>query len=80
MDFWLAPRSQGCRLRLATASYNSGPGRVVEAQKLSGGRRCWPEISPYQAQVTGDHAAHTIYYVDRIDGLYSDLSGDVLED
>ena len=79
-DVWLAPRSQGCRFRLALASYNSGIGNVIEAQKQSGGRQCWPDISPYQAVVTGDHATETINYVDRIDTLYSELSGDVLED
>ena len=80
MDAWLAPRTQGCRIRLAAASYNSGLGNVITAQKYSGGAPCWPEISQYQHLVTGHHSEETINYVARIEREHTSLSGRVLED
>lgn len=64
---WSYPRSSHCRWRLAVASYNAGPGSVIQAQTLSGGRRCWEDIAPFLHQVTGRHSAETIAYVFRVE-------------
>lgn len=75
MDIWFAPRTQGCRVRLAAASYNAGAGNVIQAQKFSGGASCWGEIRKFMTFVTGHHAEETINYVDRIDRTHTRLSG-----
>ena len=51
---------------LGAASYNSGLGSVLNAQRRCNNARLWEDISPCQKQVTGVHAAETITYVSRI--------------
>jgi len=64
---WSFPRSAWCRWRLAVASYNAGPGSIIKAQRLSGGRSCFEDIAPFLHEVTGKHAAETIAYVTRVE-------------
>ena len=40
LHIWHAPRPANCRTDLAVASYNSGPGPVIEGQVKSGGQTC----------------------------------------
>ncbi|WP_427452152.1 transglycosylase SLT domain-containing protein [Litorimonas sp. WD9-15] len=54
-------------LKLGQASYNSGTGNVLRAQKLCGGARDWSGIRPCQSRVTGRHARETLTYVERIE-------------
>ena len=68
--FWAYPRSHLCRWRLAVASYNAGARNVGGAQKKSGGRSCWEDISPFLHEVTGKHSAETIAYVTRVQDNY----------
>lgn len=72
---WSYPRPAFCRLKLVMASYNAGPGNVIEAQKESGGRRCWGHISAHLHKVTGKHSEETISYVNRIVENYLRLKG-----
>ena len=51
---------------LGAASYNSGLGNVLKAQRFCKNARLWHEISPCQNQATGHHAVETITYVSRI--------------
>lgn len=61
---WSAPRPSAQRHQLAQASYNAGPGNIINAQMLCGGARDWSEISPCLTRVTGPrHSAETIGYV-----------------
>lgn len=60
---WTAERPQIERHRLAQASYNAGLGNIVKAQRVCGGARGWPQISPCLSQVTGRHARETQGYV-----------------
>ena len=72
---WSAPRSAECRLELAWASYNAGAGRIIEAQRESGGRRCWADIGPHLHKVTGRHSFETLAYVSRIWTTWRRLRG-----
>lgn len=63
---WAWPRPDEDRQALAQASYNTGTGNVLKAQRLCGGARSWAEISPCLRQVTGRDADQTITYVARI--------------
>lgn len=63
---WSSPRPADDRQALAQASYNTGTGNMLRAQKLCGGARHWPEISPCLRLVTGRDADQTITYVARI--------------
>lgn len=60
---WTAKRPELERHRLAQASYNSGLGNILKAQRLCKGARDWPEISPCLSLVTGRHARETQDYV-----------------
>lgn len=64
--FWRSLRPAEDRQALAQASYNTGTGNVLRAQKLCGGALHWPEISPCLHLVTGRVADQTITYVARI--------------
>ena len=63
---WSYPRSTYCRWRLATASYNAGPGNIIKAQTESGGRSCWKHIASHLHKVTGRHAEETLGYQEQI--------------
>jgi len=64
---WSAPRPSAERHMLAQASYNAGPGNIINAQMLCGGARDWADISPCLPRVTGPrHSAETIGYVTAI--------------
>ncbi len=61
---WSAPRPSQERHFLAQASYNAGPGNIINAQMLCGGARDWVDIAPCLSRVTGPrHSAETIGYV-----------------
>jgi hypothetical protein len=60
---WSSPRPDSDRQALAQASYNTGMGNVLRAQKLCRGTRRWPEISGCLSLVTGRDAQQTIDYV-----------------
>lgn len=70
---WGAPRPELDRHWLAEASYNSGMGNILKAQKLCGGKALWSEISPCLPTVTGALAQQTITYVSRIEEWRRDL-------
>ena len=74
-EYWSAPRSEWCRLRLQVASYNAGEGNLTDAQLASGGEPCWDGIAPHLPAVTGRHASETVGYVARWEGLFADLAG-----
>lgn len=63
---WSSPRPADDRQALAQASYNTGAGNVLRAQKLCAGARNWPAIAPCLHLVTGPDADQTLTYVDRI--------------
>ena len=73
--FWSAPRSAWCRLELQAASYNAGQGRILEAQRLSGGEPCWEGIAPHLHKVTGRHAKETLSYVPKFEKFLLSLWG-----
>jgi len=60
---------------LGAASYNAGFGNILKAQKLSGGERYWRNISPCLPAITGQNAAETIAYVERIERWWSEMCG-----
>lgn len=64
---WSAPRPAEDRQRLAQASYNTGMGNMLHAQRLCGNRASWDGIYPCLRTVTGAAgASQTITYVERI--------------
>lgn len=67
---WSAERTEADRRELAQASYNAGTGNILRAQRACAGARYWPEISTCLPAVTGQHAAETITYVQRIRRWY----------
>lgn len=73
LAFWSSPRTPGERLELAQASYNTGAGHVLEAQKLSGGLLKWCGISKFLHLVTGRHSEETLGYVRLIKKWYNQL-------
>ena len=75
---WSSPRPEACRIRLGTASYNAGFGRILSAQRLALLAPCWDRIGPELPKVTGRHAAETQGYLKRIDRQYVELTGSEL--
>lgn len=68
MRVWKSKRTNYERWKLGLASYNSGAGNVIKAQRYCGGARSWDEIKKCQPLVTGTANAHeTKTYVDRIE-------------
>ena len=72
---WSSKRPEGCRIRLALASYNAGFGNILKAQGVALLSPCWDKIGPALPKVTGKHAKETRAYVDRIDRQYVELAG-----
>ena len=69
--FWFFQRSYICRWTMSIGSYNAGPGNIREAQDYSGGKLCWPEVSPHLYKVTGArHSNETLTYVQRVQIKY----------
>lgn len=66
---WSRNRPEQDRRRLAFASYNAGAGNILAAQRISGNKTHWEQISKHLHLVTGGHAAETINYVARIERL-----------
>lgn len=65
---WSSPRPAEDRQRLAQASYNTGLGNMLRAQRLCLGAASWPEISPCLRPVTGEAGSReTIAYVKMIE-------------
>lgn len=61
---WKTPRPQEERQRIAQASYNSGTGNILKAQRLCNDALLWADISPCLPQVTGPaNAKQTTDYV-----------------
>jgi len=66
-QIWSSRRSAEERQQLAEASYNTGPGHVLQAQAACQGALLWANILPCLASITGaDNARQTIDYVTRI--------------
>lgn len=74
-NVWISPRSAECRWELAAASYNAGPGHIIEAQRRAAGALCWERIRASLPDVTGRHARETIDYVGRVWRTYYRLRG-----
>lgn len=75
---WQERRSMKERIRLMLASYNSGLGNILAAQKwVRGKQQCdgvdWGCIRQGLPHVTGVHAQETIEYVDRVQLFYEQL-------
>lgn len=72
---WIEDRPLKEKLRLMFASYNAGPGNIINAQKVVRSRNMcsgveWGCIKQGLPSVTGHHSKETIQYVDRIEGFY----------
>ncbi len=70
---WKAPRPDVDRHCLAMASYNSGFGNVLEAQKKAGNPNLYADIIKELPSVTGRHSNETVTYVQKILGYCNDL-------
>ena len=63
---WSADRSNIERYMVSAASYNTGAGNMIKAQKLCDNKNTYSEIIPCLPDVTGRHSAETIGYVKNI--------------
>lgn len=70
---WDSPRPAIDRYCLAAASYNSGIGDIVEAQKFQGGKLLYAEIIKGLPMADPKGAKETIKYVRSILTYYNDL-------
>jgi membrane-bound lytic murein transglycosylase F len=70
---WFKRDTRFQRLQLGWAGYNQGAGNTIKAQQLCEGAQLWEDIVPCIPQVTGRHAAETIYYVAVIPRWYKKL-------
>lgn len=68
---WSWPRPELDRNCLAMASYNSGLGDILDAQKAADSASGYREIMAKLPQVEPKHAPETIRYVKRILGYYT---------
>ena len=66
IDEWSWPRPEIDRHCLAMASYNSGLGDILKAQKASGNKLLYRDIIEKLPEVEPDHARETMTYVKRI--------------
>lgn len=67
---WSWPRPEMDRVCLALASYNSGLGHMLNAQKLADNSNLYAPVIHKLPDVTGTHSAETIDYVKKILGFY----------
>ena len=72
---WTHGRTVYERHNLAEASYNTGTGNVLHAQRLCGGAILWKDIMPCLPKVTGRDAKQTTDYVKRI-AKWREMMGD----
>ena len=71
---WWAPRSDDDRRRLAQASYNAGPGRLIAAQRKAGNASDYARIIAALPAITGPkNAAETAGYIIHIERYYAQL-------
>ena len=73
---WKAPRPLEDRIAFTLASYNSGPGHIIQAQRLVVPGRSpnhWQPVADELHRVTGRHAEETRGYVIRIRRLLKSL-------
>lgn len=71
---WTAKRSDVELWRLTLATYNTGMGNMLKAQRVSGGANDFTAIMAYLPAVTGAAGAlETRTYVSRIEGYYAQL-------
>jgi len=66
MRFWSAERPRMDRVMLALASYNAGPGRLLQAQRAAGGAAEYGPISRRLPDVMGENAHEPLTYVENI--------------
>jgi membrane-bound lytic murein transglycosylase F len=71
-DEWSWARPEVDRHCLMLASYNSGLGDILEAQKVSGMKSLYGDIIEKLPEVEPDHAAEPIRYVKRIMAYWID--------
>jgi soluble lytic murein transglycosylase-like protein len=62
------------RLRFMFASYNSGPGNIMKAQRLADFKNQWNAVRKFLPRFTRHHAEETIEYVRRIERYYKELT------
>lgn len=67
---WSAPRPAMDRYHLALASYNTGLGHMLEAQKRANGANDFATIILYLSHVIGHSATEPREYVERIYTIY----------
>lgn len=70
---WRSPRPKLEQHFLGVASYNAGTGNILRAQTRCGGALLWEDIAPCLPLVTGQNAAETVTYVERIQRWRVDL-------
>jgi membrane-bound lytic murein transglycosylase F len=70
---WRAPRPDEDRWSLTEASYNAGPGHIIEAQRLCDMSPLFERIIACLPQITGAFAAETLNYVPRIRKTWKSL-------
>jgi membrane-bound lytic murein transglycosylase MltF len=68
---WRSPRPPIDRFCLAAASYNSGLGDILKAQKAAGMVNGYREIIAKLPEIEPQHCAETIRYVKRILGYFA---------
>lgn len=73
LNEWNWPRPEVDRNCLALASYNSGLGDILKAQKASGDKSLYAEIIRELPAVEPEHAPETIGYVEKILGYCNTL-------
>lgn len=67
---WRSPRPEWDRHNLAMASYNSGAGNIIKAQKACGNPPGYEAIMACLPQITGRYARETQGYAPRIRAIY----------
>lgn len=68
---WISPRPFIDRILITTASYNTGAGNMIKAQKLCNMVSLYGEIIKCLPDVTGHHSKETIGYNKKILKFYS---------